>query len=146
MPALTTDIERSKTTVRSNVGFCPDTISANIVGNKTQLCRTTSTFLVLLTLCFSTPVFAQEPTFAKLKGMCSDAKDPLNYGFCVGFLEAVALRIVHENKNCTLLQEYVDHSNAKLALPDLIADLDPKEYSGSALKAVEKYFVNKGCT
>ncbi len=63
-----------------------------------------------------------------------------------GFVEAIALRIAHENKNCTLLQEYIDQPNTNFVLPDLIADLNPKEYSGDALKAVEKFFANKGCS
>ena len=101
---------------------------------------------ILICSCFSSPVLAEEPTFAKLQAMCKDASNPLNHGYCVGFVEAIALRIAHENKNCTLLQEYIDQPNTNFVLPDLIADINPKEYSGDALKAVEKFFVNKGCS
>ena len=88
---------------------------------------------------------ADEPTFAKLQAMCRDRKDELKHGFCIGFLEAIALRVARENKHCALLQRYIDSPNANLAFSDLIADLDPMEYSGSALKSVEKFFLNRGC-
>src|SRR5262245_22591578 len=105
-----------------------------------------ATALVLLvSTCSGNLAQADEPTFAKLQSMCSDANDTVNYGFCIGFIEAIALRIANENKNCTLLREYIDKSDANLAFPDMIADLDAKEYAGSALDAVEKYFRNKGC-
>ncbi|SFJ40842.1 hypothetical protein SAMN04515648_3888 [Phyllobacterium sp. CL33Tsu] len=101
--------------------------------------------LALAISCLSVSALAEAPSFAKLQAMCGNVKDPLDHGYCVGFLEAVALRIVHDNKHCTVLQEYIDHPNSSLAFPDLIADVDPKEYSGSALEGVEKYFLNKGC-
>ncbi len=89
---------------------------------------------------------AEEPTFAKLQAMCRNAKDPSQQGYCAGFVEAIALRIVREDKDCTLLQEYIDQANARLALPDLIGDLNPAEYSQQAFEAVEKFFYSRGCT
>jgi hypothetical protein len=94
---------------------------------------------------FGNPALADEPTFAKLQAMCRDRKDELRHGFCIGFLEAIALRVAKENKHCALLQRYIDSPNSNLAFSDLIADLDPMEYSGSALKSVEKFFLNRGC-
>ncbi|SFI64852.1 hypothetical protein SAMN04515648_0967 [Phyllobacterium sp. CL33Tsu] len=67
----------------------------------------------------------------------------MDYGDCLGFLEAVALCAVREHKNCRLLEEFIDHPNSSQAFPDVLADLDPKEYSGSALESVEKFFLNK---
>lgn len=101
---------------------------------------------ILLCLCFSGAALAEEPTFAKLQAMCKDTNNQLNHGYCVGFVEAIAVRTLHENRNCTLLQDYIDQSNSNLVLPDLIADLNPKEYSGNAFEAVEKFFLNKGCS
>lgn len=101
---------------------------------------------VLLLLWFGNLALAEEPTFAKLQGMCRNAKDPLQYGYCIGFVEAIALRIAHENKNCTFLQDFIDKTNGNLAFPDLISDLNPKEYSNDAFGAVEKFFYNKGCS
>lgn len=75
---------------------------------------------VLLLWCFGNIGLAEQPTFAKLQAMCRDSKNPLQYGYCVGFVEAIALRIVHENKNCTFLDNYLHHADANLALPDLI--------------------------
>jgi hypothetical protein len=88
---------------------------------------------------------AEEPTFAKLQAMCRNAMDPLQQGYCTGFVEAIALRIVREDKGCALLQEYIDHAKADLALPDLIGDLNPAEYSQKAFEAVEKFFYSRGC-
>ncbi len=88
---------------------------------------------------------AEEPTFAKLQAMCRNAKDPSQQGYCTGFVEAIALRIVREDKGCALLQEYIDQANADLALPDLIGDLNPAEYSEKAFEAVEKFFYSRGC-
>jgi hypothetical protein len=104
-----------------------------------------SALILVLGASFSNPVLAEEPTFAKLQAMCRDRKDELRHGFCIGFLEAIALRVANENKHCTLLQRYIDSPNANLAFSDLIADLDPQEYSGSALTSVEKFFLNRGC-
>lgn len=101
--------------------------------------------ITILVLSSSSLAVAEEPTFAKLQAMCKDAKDLMSYGYCIGFVEAIALRVAHANKNCPLLQNFIDHPNANLGFPDMIADLDPKEYVGSALNAVEKYFLNKGC-
>ena len=105
--------------------------------------------LIALTLLLVASVgnlaLAEEPTFAKLQAMCRDTKDQLAHGFCIGFVEAIAVRIANENKHCQLLQKYIDSPNANLAFPDLIVDLDPQEYSGSALKSVEKFLLNRGC-
>lgn len=89
---------------------------------------------------------AAEPTFAILQGMCRNTKDPLQQGYCTGFIEAIAIRIARDGKNCAFLQVYIDHANADLALSDLIADLNPAEYSEKAFDAVEKFFYNKGCS
>jgi len=107
--------------------------------------QTAGAVSILLSACLGGVAHAEEPTFAKLQSMCSDANDTVNYGFCIGFVEAIALRVLNENKNCTLLREYIDKSDANLAFPDLIADLDPKEYPGNAFQAVERYFFSKGC-
>ena len=114
------------------------------VSTKMLLIWIISAFLVL-GASFGDLAFAEEPTFAKLQAMCRDRKDELKRGFCIGFLEAIALRVANENKHCTLLQRYIDSPNANLAFSDLIADLDPQEYSGSALTSVEKFFLNRGC-
>ncbi|WP_457300183.1 hypothetical protein [Phyllobacterium sp. P5_D12] len=100
---------------------------------------------LLLVASFGSPALADEPTFAKLQAMCRDRKDELKHGFCIGFVEAIAVRIANENKHCQLLQKYIDSPNANIAFPDLIIDLDPQEYSGSALKSVEKFLLNRGC-
>jgi len=89
---------------------------------------------------------AEEPTFTRLQAMCRNEKDPRQQGYCTGFVEAIALRIVREDKGCGFLQEYVDHANADLALPDLIGDLNPSDYSHNALEAVEKFFYSRGCS
>ena len=107
---------------------------------------TNSLAAVLLLSCLGNLALAEEPTFVKLQEMCRNAKDPLQYGYCIGFVEAIALRIAHENKNCTFLQDFIDNTNGNLAFPDLISDLDPRGYSNDALGAVEKFFYNKGCS
>ncbi|MEK1932447.1 MAG: hypothetical protein AAAC47_22280 [Pararhizobium sp.] len=104
---------------------------------------------VLSVLLFSgviDPAHAEEPTFAKLQSMCRNDKDPRQQGYCSGFVEAIALRIVREDKDCAFLQEYVDHANADLALADLIGDLNPADYPQRAFEAVEKFFHSKGCS
>ncbi|MBZ9653815.1 hypothetical protein [Phyllobacterium lublinensis] len=116
--------------------------SASRCAVKMHQCRILFTMLIAL---LAIPALAQEPTFAELQAMCSNTKDSGKYGYCVGFLEAVALRVVQDHKNCTLLKEYIDSPNSKIAIPDLIADLNPKEYQGGALASIEKYFLNKGC-
>jgi hypothetical protein len=114
---------------------------------KTLLLSSTSSLAaVVLLSCFGNLAHAEEPTFAKLQGMCRNAKDPLQYGYCIGFVEAIALRIAHGHKDCTFLQDFIDNTNGNLAFPDLIADLDPKEYSKDAFEAVEKFFYSKGCS
>ncbi len=114
---------------------------------KTPLFSATSSLAaVLLLSCLGNLALAEEPTFAKLQGMCRNERDPLQYGYCIGFVEAIALRIAHENKNCTFLQDFIDSTNGNLAFPDLIGDLDPKEYSKDAFAAVEKFFYSKGCS
>ena len=115
------------------------------VSTKSLLIRIVSALTLILVASFGNLALAEEPTFAKLQAMCRDRKDELKHGFCIGFLEAVALRIANENKHCTLLQRYIDSPNANLAFSDLIADLDPQEYSGSALTSVERFFLNRGC-
>lgn len=110
-----------------------------------RIIGTTIALTLVLGASFGNPALADEPTFAKLQAMCRDRKDELKHGFCIGFLEAIALRVAKENKHCALLQRYIDSPNANLAFSDLIADLDPMEYSGSALKSVEKFFLNRGC-
>ena len=100
---------------------------------------------LLLVASFGNLALAEEPTFAKFQAMCRDTKDQLDHGFCIGFVEAIAVRIANENKHCQLLQKYIDSPNANLAFPDLIVDLDPQEYSGSALKSVKKFLLNRGC-
>ncbi|ATU93969.1 hypothetical protein BLM14_18295 [Phyllobacterium zundukense] len=101
---------------------------------------------LVLSAGFGNLALAEEPTFAKLQAMCRDRKVELNHGFCIGFVQAIALRVANENKNCTLLQEYIDSPNANFVFADLIADLNPQEYSGSALTSVEKFLLNRGCT
>jgi len=110
-----------------------------------RIIGTTIALTLVLGTSFGDLALAEEPTFAKLQAMCRDRKDELKHGFCIGFLEAVALRVANENKHCALLQRYIDSPNANLAFSDLIADLDPMEYSGSALTSVEKFFRNRGC-
>ncbi len=110
-----------------------------------RIIGTTIALTLVLGASFGNLALAEEPTFAKLQAMCRDRKDELRHGFCIGFLEAVALRVARENKHCALLQRYIDSPNANLAFSDLITDLDPQEYSGSALKSVEKFFLNRGC-
>jgi len=108
-----------------------------------------ATALLSVVSLFSGQIFsarAEEPTFAKLQAMCRNAKDPSQHGYCAGFLEAIALRLVRDDKGCVLLQEYIDQANADIALPDLIGDLNPAEYSQQALEAVEKFFYSRGCT
>lgn len=117
--------------------------SARIRGRR--IIGTTIALTLVLGASFGDRALADEPTFAKLQAMCRDRKDELKHGFCIGFLEAIALRVAKENKHCALLQRYIDSPNANLAFSDLIADLDPMEYSGSALKSVEKFFLNRGC-
>ena len=89
---------------------------------------------------------AEEPTFAELQAMCRNAKDPSQQGYCTGFVEAIALRLVRDDKGCALLQEYIDQANADIALPDLIGDLNPAEFSQQALEAVAKFCYSRGCT
>jgi hypothetical protein len=114
---------------------------------KTLLFSSTSSLATVLLLSwFGNLALAEEPTFIKLQEMCRNANDSMQYGYCIGFVEAIALRIAHENKNCTFLQDFIDNTNANLAFPDLISDLNPKEYSNDAFGAVEKFFYNKGCS
>lgn len=54
------------------------------------------------------------------------------------------MRISRDDKSCAFLQDYLDHANADLALPDLIADINPAEYPKTAFEAVEKFFYNRG--
>ena len=115
------------------------------VSTKSLLIRMVSALTLILVASFGNLALAEEPTFAKLQAMCRDRKDQLDHGFCNGFVQAIALRVAHENKHCKLLQEYIDSPNADRAFPDLIADLDPQEYSGRALKSVEKFLLNRGC-
>lgn len=115
------------------------------VFTKILLIGTASAFS-LLSASFGNLALAEEPTFAKLQAMCRDTKNQLDHGFCNGFVQAIALRVAHENRHCTLLQEYIDSPNADRTFADLIADLNPREYSGSALKSVEKFFLNRGCS
>lgn len=112
---------------------------------KTLRFSASSLALALFLSCFGNLVLAKVPTFVKLQEMCRNAKDPLQYGYCIGFVEAIALRIARENKHCTFLQNFIDNTNANIALPDVIGDLNPKEYSNDAFGAVEKFFYNKGC-
>jgi hypothetical protein len=112
---------------------------------KRLLIRIVSAVTLVLGVSFGNLALAEEPTFAKLQSMCRDRQDELKRGFCIGFLEAIALRVVKENKHCALLRRYIDSPNSNLAFSDLISDLDPMEYSGSALKSVEKFFLNRGC-
>ncbi|RCW78157.1 hypothetical protein [Phyllobacterium bourgognense] len=130
--------ESSNKTVRS------DEFPAGRVSTKSLFTRMIALILLLVTS-FGNLALAEEPTFAKLQSMCRDRKDQLDHGFCIGFVQAVALRVARENKHCQLLQKYIDSPNADLAFPDLIIDLDPQEYSGSALKSVEKFLLNRGC-
>jgi hypothetical protein len=146
MTAVAPDTEKASTSESPNITVRSDTFSMRKVFTKMLLIRTTSAITLLLSASFGNLALAEEPTFAKLQAMCRDTKDQLNHGFCMGFVQAIAVRIANENKNCTLLQEYIDSPSANLAFPDLIADLDPQEYSGSALTAVEKYFLTRGCS
>jgi len=111
---------------------------------KTLLFSTISLASVLLLSCFSNVAFAKEPTFVKLQEMCGNAKDSLQYGYCIGFVDAIALRIARENKHCTFLQNFIDTNTN--AFPDVISDLNPKEYSNDAFGAVEKFLYNRGCS
>ena len=111
-----------------------------------RIIGTTIALTLVLGASFGNPALADEPTFAKLQAMCRDTKNQLDHGFCNGFVQAIALRVAHENRHCTLLQEYIDSPNADRTFADLIADLNPREYSGSALKSVEKFFLNRGCS
>ncbi len=130
--------ESSNKTVRS------DAFPAGRISTKSLLIRIIALTL-LLVASFGNLALAEEPTFAKLQAMCRDRQDELDHGFCIGFVEAIAVRIANENKHCQLLQKYIDSPNANLAFPELIVDLDPQEYSGSALKSVEKFLLNRGC-
>lgn len=92
------------------------------------------------------PAHAAEPTFEKLQSICRNKTDSLQRGYCTGFVEAIALRIARDDKNCAFLQDYLDQANADLALPDLIADINPAGYPKTAFEAVEKFFYNRGCS
>ncbi|WP_426124369.1 hypothetical protein [Pararhizobium sp. PWRC1-1] len=89
---------------------------------------------------------AAEPTFANLQSMCRNKTDPSQQGYCLGFVEAIALRIARDDKTCEFLRQYIDQANADLALPDLVADINPSGYSKKAIEAVEKFLYNRGCT
>ncbi|TXR46320.1 hypothetical protein FVA77_25700 [Phyllobacterium endophyticum] len=102
--------------------------------------------MLALMLGASNLALADEPSFAKLQAMCRDRKDQADQGFCLGFVQAIALHVARENKDCTILQKYIDSPNADRVFPDLIADLDPQDYSGGALKSVEKFLLNRGCS
>jgi hypothetical protein len=120
--------------------------SEKMLMHKPTISATSALSLVMLLTSQAMPAHAGEPTFADLQTMCRNDKDPRQQGYCAGFVEAIALRIAREDKACVFLQEYVDHANADLALPDLIGDLNPADYSQRAFEAVENFFYSKGCS
>jgi len=39
------------------------------------------------------------------------------HGYCIGFVEAIALRITCENQHCTFLQNFIDNTNPNMRFP-----------------------------